>query len=394
MKPIRSGQVPGLGDERGSTIVFVSLAMAALLSIVALAVDIGMLFTARGEAQRAADSAALAGAAYLINHPGDSDGAKAEAVQFGELNDVQGVSLDLEPDDVEVDLAEERVRVTAHRDGIRGGPVLTWFARVFGTDAVNVNAIAAAKIEPAGSARCVKPFSLYDRFLGDGDWTFDPGDSYDPAIHGYGSDWRNPGSPGDDGLGYLYDFGREIVLYGGGPGAGPNEETPGTGPSWYLPWDVPQTEDGNCNGGPIGQGANCYEWAIENCHPAIISVGQQYQVETGAMPIRTKNGVLNLISDDANAYWDETCNCVMNSRYGDNWDASKRVGIIPTFDPSREFDPGNKPIEFTNFLAVWFDRVVGGGNNMRVYGRILHPTGIMGGNVDAAPNAKGVRLVE
>jgi hypothetical protein len=31
---------------------------------------------------------------------------------------------------------------------------------------------------------------------------------------------------------------------------------------------------------------------------------------------------------------------------------------------------------------------------MRVYGRILHPTGIMGGNVDVAPNAMGVHLVE
>ncbi|MGH2394838.1 MAG: pilus assembly protein TadG-related protein, partial [Candidatus Limnocylindria bacterium] len=67
MNPIRSGQVSKL-DERGSTIVFVSLAMAALLSIVALAVDVGMLYTARGEAQRAADAAALAGAGWLINH--------------------------------------------------------------------------------------------------------------------------------------------------------------------------------------------------------------------------------------------------------------------------------------------------------------------------------------
>jgi uncharacterized membrane protein len=38
--------------------VVVALAMTALLSIVALAVDVGMLFTARGEAQRVADAAA------------------------------------------------------------------------------------------------------------------------------------------------------------------------------------------------------------------------------------------------------------------------------------------------------------------------------------------------
>ena len=394
MKPIDSGHVPKLGDERGSTIVFVSLAMAALLSIVALAVDVGMLYTARGEAQRAADSAALAGAAWLINHKDDVDGAKDEAVNYGELNDVQGEFLDLEPEDVEVDLAEERVRVTVHRDDVRGGPVLTWFARVFGTDAVNVSAIAAAKVELAGSAVCVKPFSLFDRFKDvDDDGVFEPGDGdeYDPFTHGYGSEWRNPGSLGDDGLGYENDFGRQIMIFGGGP----QGETYGTGPSWYYPWDVPQTEGGNCSGGPIGQGASCYEWALANCHPGIISVGQQYEVANGGMNQPTRRGVQALINDDASAYWDEGCNCVMNSRLGDNWDATKRVGIIPVFDPGRVFDPGNKPIEFTNFVAVWFEAVQGGGTNQRVVGRLLHPAGILGGDPEApAPFARAVHLVE
>jgi hypothetical protein len=391
---IRTGHTAGLGNERGSTIVFVSLAMAALLSMVALAVDVGMLFTARGEAQRAADAAALAGAAWLINHKEDSDGATNEAILYGELNDVQRAALDLEPEDVEVDLANERVRVTVHRDDVRGGPVLTWFARIFGTDAVNVSAIAAAKVELAGSAVCVKPLSLFDRFNDvDRDGVFEPGDgdSYDPFENGYGSDWRNPGSPGDDGEGHTNDFGKQIVVFGGGP----KGETSATGPSWYYPWDVPQVDEGNCSGGPIGQGASCYEWALANCHPGVISVGQQYQVENGGMPQPTRRGIEALIDDDEFATWDESCNCVRNSRLGDNWDATKRVGIVPVFDPGRVFDPGNKPIEFTNFVAVWFEKVVGNGNNMRVYGRLLHPAGTLGGDPTApAPFAKAVHLVE
>ncbi|HKY59444.1 MAG TPA: pilus assembly protein TadG-related protein, partial [Gemmatimonadota bacterium] len=100
MKPIRSGQISRLGDEHGSTIVFVSLAMAALLSIVALAVDVGMLYTARGEAQRAADAAALAGAAAgFIDATGNEQAARDEAVRIGAANTVQGDPVEIDPDE-------------------------------------------------------------------------------------------------------------------------------------------------------------------------------------------------------------------------------------------------------------------------------------------------------
>ena len=49
-------------DRRGATAVFVAVALAALLGMVALAVDVGMLMKVRADAQRAADSGALAGA--------------------------------------------------------------------------------------------------------------------------------------------------------------------------------------------------------------------------------------------------------------------------------------------------------------------------------------------
>jgi hypothetical protein len=66
--PVRS-----TSNERGATIIVVALSMLALLSMMALAVDVGMLLTARAEAQRAADSAALAGAGALIFEPDDDD---------------------------------------------------------------------------------------------------------------------------------------------------------------------------------------------------------------------------------------------------------------------------------------------------------------------------------
>src|SRR5450432_4594695 len=48
--------------ERGQTIILVAVALVALLSMAALAVDVVTLYVARSEAQRAANAAAIAGA--------------------------------------------------------------------------------------------------------------------------------------------------------------------------------------------------------------------------------------------------------------------------------------------------------------------------------------------
>src|SRR6266566_2160594 len=48
--------------ERGQTIALVAVSMVSLLAMAALAIDLTTLYVARGEIQRAADTAALAGA--------------------------------------------------------------------------------------------------------------------------------------------------------------------------------------------------------------------------------------------------------------------------------------------------------------------------------------------
>lgn len=394
----RTGLRAALANERGGAIVLVAVSMTALLSVVALAVDLGMLFTARGEAQRVADAAALAGAGSLIPVPDDEDRARRVAMEYAALNAVRNEAVALEEGDVEVDLDDFTVTVTVRRQADRGNAVGTWFANVFGVGEVDVAANATAEAAPAGRAVCVKPFALFDRFDDvDGDGVYEPGDGdeYDPFEHGYGTPWRNHGSPGDDGEGYDNDRGRQVVLKGGGPKGG----TPGTGPSWYYPWDVPQYDDDSsdggkvCSGGPGGTGASCYRWAIENCHPAVVEVGEEYWVEDGNMHGPTETGIENLIDKDPGAYWDDSCQCVKGSKYGDAWEGSERIGIVPTFDPGREFEPGKKPIVFTNFVAVFFERVQGGGGAQKVYGRILYPSGVVGGD-RRAPMLKAVRLIE
>lgn len=367
--------------EAGSAAVFVALTMVALMSAAALAVDVGMLFTGRSEAQRAADAAALAGAGSLIAQPFDEARARQVAIDYGALNTVRDSAVEVLPEDVDVDLVNARVTVRVRRTADRGSAVATWFARVFGVNEVDIATTATAQASPTGSATCVKPLAIPDRFIDfDGDGEFDQGqDIYDPATTGYGSDYRNPGRPGDDGLGYINDYGRPVELKQGGP----DKFQPG----WYYPWDVPQTD------GAPDVGADRYRWNLENCNPAVVSVGDEFMIEPGAMDGPTRQGVDNLSGSDPYATWDSYAGSVEGSRFATNWEGSPRIGIIPTFDPSRPFEPGNQPIKFTNFIAVFFDDVVGGGPNQQVHGWLLYPFGVAGGDPNARTMARFVQLI-
>jgi hypothetical protein len=53
-------------DERGQTLVLVAIAIVSLLGMAALAIDVVTLYVAHAEAQRAADSAAVAGAKMFV----------------------------------------------------------------------------------------------------------------------------------------------------------------------------------------------------------------------------------------------------------------------------------------------------------------------------------------
>ncbi len=53
--------------ERGQTIVLVAVALVSLLGMAALAIDVTTLYVAKGELQRAADAAALAGAKTFVD---------------------------------------------------------------------------------------------------------------------------------------------------------------------------------------------------------------------------------------------------------------------------------------------------------------------------------------
>jgi hypothetical protein len=375
-----------LRDERGSVMVVVAVTMTALLSMVALAVDLGMLFTARGEAQRVADAAALAGAGSFLEQWENAERARDVAIDFGERNTIRAEGVVILDEDVTVDMATHRVSVVVRRAADRGSAVATWFARVFGVDEVDVGARATAEASPAGAAICLKPFTLPDAWDDDDDdGAYDPGEYYEAPETGYGSDWRDgqPAMNGIDPNGTTYDddFGRPLLVKEG--------DAAGTlVASWYFPWDIPQID-----GQPV-VGADRYRWNIAQCNTSIVHLGEKYMFENGGMTGPTRQGIEDLIAKDKDAEWDVGADSVVGSAY-QPWKASPRVVKIPLFDPTQKLEPGKKPIVFNNFTDFFIEGMQG----KDVIGRFLYASGIgvgstgTGGAVEG-PFLKYVHLVE
>ena len=59
---MRTRPASRLNSERGATLVHVAIALVSLMGIAAYAVDRGIVWISRGQAQNAADAGALAGA--------------------------------------------------------------------------------------------------------------------------------------------------------------------------------------------------------------------------------------------------------------------------------------------------------------------------------------------
>src|SRR5262245_51463113 len=70
MKSCSSHRTDVLSGRRGVVAVFAALCMALIIGMAALALDLGNMYLIRGELQRAADAAALAGAGAYASVPG------------------------------------------------------------------------------------------------------------------------------------------------------------------------------------------------------------------------------------------------------------------------------------------------------------------------------------
>jgi len=154
-------------NERGVTIVLVAFSLLTLLGMAALAIDIATLYVARGEAQRAADAAALAGAKMFATSgytsaptaiaaadicqsggPGANAAANRQAEAVATQNLVAGQPAAIQNITCDVTPANPQFAVTVQRTALP-----TFFGRIWGGAANSVSATAVAEAyNPSGSA--------------------------------------------------------------------------------------------------------------------------------------------------------------------------------------------------------------------------------------------------
>src|SRR5215208_1643844 len=146
-------------DERGMSLVFVTVSFMAVLTATTLAIDIGMFMNARSQAQNSADAGALAGAVALAFNSYTDRSTTGPAVQgainTAKANLVAGGTVSVDPADVtfpnDPNGQPTRVAVQVFRTVERKNSVPTLLGGIFGVKQVNILAAATAEASPANT---------------------------------------------------------------------------------------------------------------------------------------------------------------------------------------------------------------------------------------------------
>jgi hypothetical protein len=362
----------------------VALGIAVFISIAALAVDLGMLMTARTEAQRTADGSALAGAASLIYNPGNQVQARQWAKDYASRNNVRGAQIALRDQDIDV-ILPDKVRVRVLRTQNYGGPVTTLFARMFGVNDVDVATVAAAEWSTdAATVSCLLPVAIPDRWVNFLTLEWDPseGDYYEPP---YLNGQPNPNYSGYGTMGEL------ITLFPsqGGKGKGPPPSSrlqPGYWDLW-LPQGVSGTSEvrarilGCPDGADNGYVPGDPMWRESGNRQTLADAFQQ------------------VINDPrySGQYYESSCTCVRDSSNGNAVvTGGLRYRTVPVFDPNTFTQQGSGPhFLISHFVGVFIESVdPGPPGQANVYARIMPTLGFGNDNPGIGPLTKVLRLVE
>ena len=373
-------------DEDGMSLMFVGVGFMAFFAATTLAIDVGMLMTARAQAQNAADAGALSGAIALAMDSFDDRSAGGPAVQAAVHTSLENVVLGglvaVDPPDVTFPVAPSgeanRVRVSVYRTEARSNPLSTLISGVFGVETVDLAAVATAEAALANAMTCVRPFTIPDRWQENQDppWsftsTFSRYDNKSDLVEN-ADVYIPPGGDGYQGYDPIDDKGLLVTLRAG---TGNN-----IAPTMYYSWKMP---------GAIG--GSYYEDNIRDCNQTVVGNGYVMTQEPGNMVGPTMAGIDDLIAQDPTAYWDEVTNSV-KSPLG----RSPRVFPVPLYNPD-EYDNGK--IEGRNatlIVANWIGFFVEGRSGNEVYGRVTPILGVIDRNAGPAPEGtfpRAVRLVE
>lgn len=376
-------------DESGMSYVFIGMGLMAFLSASMLAIDVGMLMTARNQAQNSADAGALAGATALVfndwNDRTPTGPAVTHAIAAAKENDVMGADTAVAPADVQFPTdpagTPNRVQVTVHRNTAHGNPVSTFIAKFFKKPTADIAATATAEASKANAMTCVKPFTIPDKWIENQTPPWDGNDTYD-AFDNQGRPLLNAdlyvpaNQSGYTGYNQASNRGQRLVIRA----ATGNNITV----SFYFSLAI---------GGMSGTGGADYEWNIANCNTTIMYWGDPLIQEPGAMEGPTIQGADMLIAKDPGAYWDPATNDVKGSAYA----RSPRVFPIPLYDPI-VYDSGKRNGRYADLVtANWIGFFLESTQGNGLWGRIIPIAGIYDKNAGPAPDGVfpvAIRLVK
>jgi hypothetical protein len=329
----------------------VAISLLLIVGMAAFAIDTGMLFSARSDAQRAADTAALAAASAFFDASVDGRPALAEerGVDFATRNDM--LHSGIAPEEVAIELVINTPSIMRARATVRREEVSTFFAGIWGMKTLPVAAVAEAEVRNTATADCLKPFALPDQ-------DFSPGSGY---VYGDlveiwvvgGEDYVLVGFNDNEppGLGNIQPFITDKCT--DGQSAAMEDE---------LLWEKP----GSATGGQGGDG-----------------VGQ------------VMNGMKDLLASDNLTYDPAT-----KTFSKEEWWSSPRVGNVVLYDYDSYKDPGINQIVVKNFARVYFSHDSGQAGNPNnpytVWGRIFPMEGLLDDceGEGCAANAFTIRLVK
>jgi hypothetical protein len=386
-------------DERGMSLVFVGFSLMGFLAATTLAIDVGMMMTARSQAQNSADAGALAGATALVfndfNNRSSTGPAVTSAIGTAQANAVMSGAPSVLPADVTFpnDPAgnPNRVRVQVFRTTERGNPIPTFLASMFGVPTASLGASATAEVSTANTQTCVRPFMIPDKWEEhvddrgnpDGPWTpdsdFNIVDNRGQAL--MPPDVYHPRGQADY-TGYsALDYGKLLILRAG---TGNN-----IFPTMYYSWSMPSNT-----------GASDYSTNISGCNDFHIPLGINppfYMTqEPGNMVGPTNQGIDDLIAQDPSATFDQSCFCVKNSHPTNGAGVSPRITPLPLYDPlyyaTGKMNGRNADFKLANVMGFFIYQRVGN----EVYGYIMPILGMDDGSGTAPTGtlSKVIRLVQ
>jgi hypothetical protein len=299
---------PPKKNDRGSTLVFAALLMAVILGFSAVAIDLGVIATARSQLQSAVDASTLAAASGLFT---SQEEAIDRAITFAALNDCINDPVYITAANVSFP-EENRARVEATHE------IDLYFARVIGRNTATVHAEAEAEMGPISGTSRVKPWAIPD---------FD------------------------------YVLGDTVLLKSG------SSDPPCANSSFFYCIDFPPLNKGT----PI-TGANEYGENIVMGSDGIIEIGDQLQVEPGNMIGPTRQGIIDVIAMDPDAYWDSGTNTIKDSLFPEF--TSPRVCKVPMYDYLLPPEAGRNYVTVIRLGAFFLEEIRGND----VFGRFIEIT--------------------